>query len=374
MSTLRRRIMGAIKTEEDYSMYAVHKKVNPAVMAICYAQGWAANENYMTFEEAAAVTSIGTIFAVNTITSFDEFQYFTGVTAIPNNAFNKSGSKLASIKLPPNIVSIGTLAFRYTLLTEFTITPSITSIGNNAFQDINSSYIDITLDNNNLMASYNGFLINAPTRNFYVGENCTNVAVYDNCYYSTDYKTLYAASKLRDNVSFHPNCTNIGGSYACRYVDITSLVIPSNITSIGMQAFANCKSLLSVNLGNAQIQILNNTFIGCSNLTGSVDLSNVRALNGTPFRYSKLVLIDCGSQISALGQIVQDCNYVTTLIVRRTTPPTLHTISATRLSSNNALVYVPDANVEDYKAANVWSTIADIIKPLSEYQSGGVNT
>lgn len=335
-------------------------------MAICYSQGWAANENYMTFEEAAAVTNIGTAFAVTTVTSFDEFQYFTRITAIPNNAFNKNGSKLVSIKLPPNIVSIGTLAFRYTHLTEFTITPNITSIGDTAFQDIKSSYIDITLDNNNLMASYNGFFANAPTRNFYIGDNCTNVAVYDNCYYSTDYKVLYAASKLRDNIIFHPNCTNIG-SYACKYVNIKSLIIPSNITSIGVQAFVNCTSLLSVDLGNAQIPILNNTFLECRNLAGSIDLSNVRALSGTPFRYSKLVLIDCGSQISALGQIVQDCYYVTTLIVRRTTPPTLHTASATRISSNNALVYVPDASVETYKVTGNWAQLSDYIHPLSDY-------
>lgn len=56
---------------------------NAPVLAICYAQGWCANSNYMTDVEAAAVTSIGTVFkGVNTITHFEEFKYFTGVTSL----------------------------------------------------------------------------------------------------------------------------------------------------------------------------------------------------------------------------------------------------------------------------------------------------
>lgn len=57
--------------------------------------------------EAAAVTNIGGAFTNNTeITSFDEFQYFTGITSLKENAFYCC-SNLTSIILPSNIVEIG---------------------------------------------------------------------------------------------------------------------------------------------------------------------------------------------------------------------------------------------------------------------------
>lgn len=60
--------------------YAIKASTNAPVMAVCYAQGWAANADYMTFDEAAAVTTFDTAFKGNTeIISFDEARFFTSV-------------------------------------------------------------------------------------------------------------------------------------------------------------------------------------------------------------------------------------------------------------------------------------------------------
>lgn len=88
---------------------------HPKIMAICYAQGWCASPNFMTEEEAAAVTDIGVVFRSKKLdASFVEFKYFTGLTQIPSNAFDRrgiSGSALVSIELPPNINTINSYAF-----------------------------------------------------------------------------------------------------------------------------------------------------------------------------------------------------------------------------------------------------------------------
>ena len=57
--------------------------------------------------EAAAVTNIGeSIFSGNTnITSFDELQFFTGLTAIGANAFLDCAN-LRSVLLPDNLQAI----------------------------------------------------------------------------------------------------------------------------------------------------------------------------------------------------------------------------------------------------------------------------
>ena len=87
---------------------------NPEVMAIMYANGLAANETYMTQEEAERVTDIDlqpgdsyttSIFYNNKINTFYEFEYFTSVTVCP-----QFESGLTSIKFPPSLKQIPYMA------------------------------------------------------------------------------------------------------------------------------------------------------------------------------------------------------------------------------------------------------------------------
>ena len=67
----------------------------------------------ISFAEAQAVTSLKDMFGDNLdtygsdITSFDEFQYFTGITEIPQNSFY-AWTELESITLPESITTIDT--------------------------------------------------------------------------------------------------------------------------------------------------------------------------------------------------------------------------------------------------------------------------
>lgn len=84
---------------------------NPEVMRICYEQGWAASSLKMTKQEAASVTSIGTVFRGNTnIKAFPEFQYFTGVTQVDEYAF-EGCTNLGLIYIPPGDITIKSESF-----------------------------------------------------------------------------------------------------------------------------------------------------------------------------------------------------------------------------------------------------------------------
>lgn len=90
-------------------------------------------DGVLSFEEAAAVTSISRLFDnYKTITSFNEFQYFTGVKEVPN-AFRDCGD-LASIVFPESIESISPHTFENCIsLTSIELPNSLSSIGVYAF-------------------------------------------------------------------------------------------------------------------------------------------------------------------------------------------------------------------------------------------------
>lgn len=106
------------------------------VKAICIANWDANSDGELSETEAAAVTSLGTVFKNNIqITSFDELQYFTGLTQIPMDAFYQC-TGLTSIIIPDNVSTIGSWAFYYcTSLNNVTLPNSLEIIGSHAFCD-----------------------------------------------------------------------------------------------------------------------------------------------------------------------------------------------------------------------------------------------
>ena len=105
------------------------------VKAICVAKWDTNGDGELDKAEAAAVTDLGSsAFSYKSnITSFDELQYFTGLTSIPRNTF-MSCTKLKSVTIPESVTSIEDRAFSFCgRLTSITIPSSVTSIGTNAF-------------------------------------------------------------------------------------------------------------------------------------------------------------------------------------------------------------------------------------------------
>ena len=91
------------------------------------------HDNELSYQEAATIVSIGTVFKGNTtIVSFNEFQYFNGITDI-SNAF-QGCTNLWEITLPDNLSTIGDAAFANCKSLNSIILPeNIVSIGDSSF-------------------------------------------------------------------------------------------------------------------------------------------------------------------------------------------------------------------------------------------------
>ena len=84
---------------------------NAGVKALCVANWDTSGDGELSEEEAAAVTSLGSVFREKTsIGAFPELRYFTGLTAIGDSAFYRS-SISGELRVPGNVNTIGDYAF-----------------------------------------------------------------------------------------------------------------------------------------------------------------------------------------------------------------------------------------------------------------------
>ena len=106
-----------------------------------------------------------------------------------------------------------------------------------------------------------------------------------NCYTSDDVIGNYAFSGCCSLTSLilPSNVTSIGYSafYGC--IRLTSLTLPSSVTSIGSSAFEGCRSLTSLILPSSVTEIGSSAFYGCSGLTSLTLPSSVTSIGWATF-------------------------------------------------------------------------------------------
>ena len=205
------------------------------VKTICVANWDTDGDEEMSESEAAAVKDLGTVFNGNVdIVTFDELQYFTGLTEIASYAFSQC-AKLTSVTIPSGVTKIENQAFYgCSGLTSITIPNSVESIGRSAFRDC-SSLISVMIPN-------------SVTR--------IEMLTFTNC------------SSLT-TIEIPNSVTSIGESAFEGCTSLTTIGIPNNVEYIGGGAFYNCSSLTSVTIPNS-VTRGNGAFDGCTGLTSVV--------------------------------------------------------------------------------------------------------
>ena len=292
-----------------------------------------------------------------------------------------SNANLTSVTIGISVTSIGDSAFGgCSGLTSVNIPNSVTSIGSGAFS---GCYGLTSVHISDLAAWCNiSFLIKYDSNPLYHAHH------------------LYLNGTEVTDLIIPDGVTSIGSSAFYNCSGLTSVTIPNSVTSIGSSAFGGCNSLATIivesdntvydsrNDCNAIIESSTNELIfGCKNTTIPNSVTSIREMaffdcigltsltipnNVTSIGFQafsdcrSLMSVTIPNSVTTIGySAFENCTSLISVTIEATTPPTLGS-QAFAYNASGRKIYVPADSVAAYKAAAGWSTYASDIVAIEE--------
>ena len=239
-------------------------------------QNWDADGNgELDFDEAAAVTSIGTAFQGSGIASFDELRYFTSLNALDASAF-KNCSRLASVTLPGSIQSLGNDVFYgCSNLRSMTLPEGLTEIPDMAFW---------------CCSSLKSISIPSTVKRIgqYALDRCSSLEslALPEGLERLDYCALRGLKKV-ESIVLPAGITQAPCNIFDGWESLKSFTIPSSWTELPHCAFYGCKSLTAIQIPEGIRSIGHSCFLGCTVLASVSLPSTLRTVSSHAFQDCK---------------------------------------------------------------------------------------
>ena len=356
---------------QDYLEVICTSESNAPLMTVLHTKGLAANEDYMTLAEAKSVTNEqldGLLNGNTTVETFNEFQYFTGVTKVGSSddveasktsAPFRMCTSLKEITLPPTVKELGSRAFDQTRNVEYINGIERVKIyGNACLQatwSANSKQVINTLTIDQLKGNYQ--INNVLFGNY----NIKHIVLHDD---NIGFSSLNGLFEL-ETISIPDTVTTIGGlgqregstltgfkNLRRMNSDIDGVMnIPNQVTQIGYQSLyvggqvGGNSEIKEINIPDSVITIGQSaigSYYGCERLNIGSGIQEIQSN----------ALFHIGLNVDKL-----------TMTIKAVTPPTW---DGKLIDVEKVSIYVPSESVETYKAASGWSNYADKIYPIKK--------
>ena len=166
----------------------------------------------------------------------------------------------------------------------------------------------------------------------------------------------------------HDNELGSRAFYNCS--GLTSLSLPSGITSIGWEAFSGCSGLTSLSLPSGITSIDSEAFSGCSGLTSLSLPSGLTSIDFNAFSgCSGLTSLSFPSGITSIGGYAfSGCSGLTSIYVYAEKLPNMESDVFDGCDAKKCTVYVPKGTYDDY-----WLSEFGYFENIVEFDPTGIN-
>ena len=189
------------------------------------------------------------------------------------------------------VTSIGTFAFRWSLITTINIPQGVTSIGDFAFYGC-YGLTTVSIQQGLISIGNGAFSITSLTT-INIPQGVTSIG--DGAFY--DCKSL-------TSIGIAEGVKSIGDNTFAGCTGLTSINLPKGLTIIGDRAFSHCTGLTSINIPQGVTSIGNGAFSSCTGLktiSVSVDNLNYASINGMLFNKAGTTLITCPEALTNIN-------------------------------------------------------------------------
>lgn len=273
-----------------------------------------------------------------------------------------------------DVVAVGERAFYgNSAATSLTIPASIKTIGTDAFRNLRAiktvyiadlaAWCGVEIANGNANPIYNLFSASSESRwgKLYINGELAPAALVIPEGVTSMSRSFYGYKPLT-SVTLPSTLTDLGDQTFANCAKLTTVVVPEGVTTIG-SAFWSCSALESVTLPSTLKTLKSSTFYGCKALK-SVNLpEGLETIGNMVFSScGALTTVSLPSTLTTIGSMAfYGCSGLTEIKSAAAVPPAAGNLAFDDVETSIP-VYVPVGTIDAYKAAAQWSDFTNYLE------------